>query len=79
MRAQRTPSTRCRVLRSGWGTALWDSRSESGVDEGLRDMLALMQAVPREVVELGWACGGFGAFVKDEGWVCIYMVGVPGV
>lgn len=78
VRAVRAPSARRKVRRSGWGPAAWDSRSESGV-EGLRDMVALMQAVPREVVELGWACGGFGAFVKDEGWVCIYMVGVPGV
>lgn len=73
MRAQRTPSTRCRVLRSGWGTALWDSRSESGVDEGLRDMLALMQAVPREVMREGWACVEFGTFAKDRkrAYMCV--------
>lgn len=73
VRALRAASTRCSVLRSGCGGASWDSRSESGVEEGLRDMLALMQAVPREVVTGGWVWGYvvFGTFSKDR--KCAYM------
>lgn len=74
VRAPRAASTRCRVLRSGCGGTSWDSRSESGVEEGLRDMLALMQTVPREVVTGGWMCVEFGTLAKDWKWAYIYVM-----